>query len=58
MRDHMLTLVGRRILYHIKNNDESEKEATRLLPNVAIYSDALEHVKNYTQYREDFKEQK
>ena len=42
---------------HIKNK-ETDTHAFRVLPTEALYSDALEHVKSYEQYRKDFKEQK
>ena len=50
-------MIGRSMVSHIKNK-ESDVHAFRVLPTEALYSDALEHVKSYEQYRKDFKEQK
>ena len=56
MRDHVQTVIGRSLITAIK--DKEETPAHRALPDEPIYSDALKHVKNYEQYRIDFKEQK
>ena len=57
LRDHMQTMIGRSLVSNIKKKDAGE-ECYRVLPSEALYSDALEHVKNYERYRKDFKEQK
>ena len=56
MRDHVQTVVGRSLIGSIK--DKAAEHAYRALPSEAVYSDVLKHVKNYEQYRADFKEQK
>jgi hypothetical protein len=51
----MQTMIGRSLVSNIKKKDAGE-ECYRVLPSEALYSDALEHVKNYERYRQDFKE--
>lgn len=53
----MQTMIGRSLVSNIKKKDAGDHHY-RVLPAEALYSDALEHVKNYERYRKDFKEQK
>ena len=57
MRDHMQTMIGRSLVSNLKKKDAGE-HCYRVLPEEAIYTDTLKHVKNYERYRRDFKEQK
>jgi hypothetical protein len=49
-------MISRSVIGLIK--DKYESPAHRVLPDNPIYSDSLKHVKNYEQYRNDFREQK
>jgi hypothetical protein len=50
-------MIGRSLVSAIKKKDASE-HCYRSLPAEALYSDSLDHVKNYERYRQDLKEQK
>ena len=46
MRDHIQTVIGRSLVSHIKRKGAADY-AYRVLPQEALYSDALDHVKSY-----------
>lgn len=46
MRDHIQTVIGRSLVSSIKRKGAADYNY-RVLPQEALYSDALEHVKSY-----------
>ena len=55
IRDYMQTMIGRSLISHIKGKAAAEHHY-RVLPTEALYSDTMNHVKSYENYRNDFKE--
>ena len=55
MRDYLQTVIGSSIISQLKAKEHAPHKY-KVLPTEALYSDTIQHVKNFKMYISDFKE--